>query len=123
MNSRGTTLELADYDEDFINYVFNRPLIEAKAPWDEIRDTRYYYAVLRGVDFDKMIKTGRIPIGREKYYPLNWCTNPIEATRFMDYLINNNYESIKPEDLDLRLVALPLDQLIDKERKIGRAHV
>ena len=114
LNSRGTKLEMADYDVNFMNYVFKRTLVESKAPVDEINSTRYYYAVLRGVDFDRMLKTGRIPIGREKYYPLNWCTNPIEATRFMDYLISMQYESTKPEDLDLRLVALPLDQLIDK---------
>ena len=65
LNSRGTRLEMADYDVNFMNYVFKRTLVESKAPVDEINSTKYYYAVLRGVDFDKMLKTGRIPIGRE----------------------------------------------------------
>ena len=58
-------MEMAEYDVNFMNYIFGRPPITSKALVDETKSTKYYFAVLRGVGYDKMLKGGRLPIGRE----------------------------------------------------------
>ena len=92
VNSRNTMFELAPYDVDFMNYIFDRPLISSRQPEEEISKQKYYYGFVKGQDYDKIIQTGRLPVGRESYCPLNWSQNPVEAFRFMDYLIRFSYE-------------------------------
>ena len=99
-----------------MNYIFSRPLIASRQPEGEIAKQKYYYAVVNGKDCDLILQNGRLPVGREHYYPLNWSKNPIEALRFMDYLIRFNYEKNKKEDNDYRIIALPLDMRVTDSR-------
>ena len=80
----------------------------------EIGKQKYYYAVVKGKDYEKILQTGCIPVGRENYYPLNWSQNPVVTVRFMDYLMRENYE--KKEAGDYRMVALPLDMKVGSGR-------
>ena len=121
VNSRHTRFEMARYDVDFMNYIFERPLITSKQSEAEISKQKYYYAVVKGKDYDKILQTGRIPIGREKYYPLNWSQNPVEAFRFMDYLVRFDHEAKGADDGDYRMIALPLDVRVGEERTKARA--
>ena len=98
VNSRHTKFELAPYEVSFMNYIFSRPLIASRQPESEISKQKYYYAVVNGKDFDLILTHGRLPVGREHYYPLNWSTNRIEALRFMDYLIRFDYEKKEEGD-------------------------
>ena len=116
VNSRQTKLEMAHYDVNFMNYIFERPLLASSQPEAEIAKQKYYYAVVKGKDYDKILKTGRIPIGRENYYPLNWTQNPVEAFRFMDYLIRSDHEPKGADDGDYRMIALPLDMGVGETR-------
>ena len=100
VNSRNTKFELANYDVSFMNYIFGRPLITSKQSEQEISKQTYYYAVVKGKDYDLILQIGHIPVGREKYYALNWSTNLVEAFRFMDYLIRFDHETNKAEDGD-----------------------
>ena len=85
-NSRHTKLEMAHYEKEFVNYMFDRPLIASKQTEAEIGKQKYYYAVVNCKDYETILQTGCIPVGRENYYPLNWSQNPVEAVRFMDLL-------------------------------------
>ena len=69
--------------------------------------------VVNTKDYEKILSTGCIPVGRENYYPLNWSQNPVEAIRFMDYLLRANYEK---KAGDYRMIALPLDMKVGSGR-------
>ena len=51
VNSRKTKFEMAKYDVDFMNYIFDRPLISSRQPEEEISKQKYYYAVVKGKDY------------------------------------------------------------------------
>ena len=76
LNFRGTKFEMASYDIEMMSYIFDRAVLTSRQSMREVEGQRYYYVVVKGTDYDTRMKAGRFPVGREKYYPLNWALNP-----------------------------------------------